>query len=304
MDTNIKISVRDIRKDECRLIAELLANGLGYQPEIFWLMLYQIGNRPKLEKYPQYGLVLEDNGRIVGTILTIYSRITHSLPEQVRCHLTGWWVEPGYTLYAALLAKVATKYTEVTYINVSARPHTYKIIEAQGFRRYARGQFLVLCPLHLLDQMHLFDQKNDAAIFVHDGPPPQAHRPAELEMMDLHAKYGCVCLWGTVNGEAYPLIFRRRNFKGVWPGAEVIFCRDASDLRTFAGPLSRYFLKQGIAVFSIDANGAYAGLKGRYFDGVEPRFYKGTPPSLGDLAFTLNAMIPFTRHSASKAGSH
>ena len=45
------------------------------------------------------------------------------------------------------LVSHALRHKEVTYLNVSAAPHTWPIIEAQGFSRYSEGIFVCLPAL-------------------------------------------------------------------------------------------------------------------------------------------------------------
>ena len=64
-----------------------------------------------------------------------------------RCNLSSWYVEPAFRTYAPLLVSQAMRHKDVTYMNVSAAPHTWPIIEAQGFARYSEGIFVCLPAL-------------------------------------------------------------------------------------------------------------------------------------------------------------
>ena len=64
-----------------------------------------------------------------------------------RCNLSSWYVDPAFRTYAPMLVSQALRHKEVTYTNVSAAPHTWPIIEAQGFRRYSNGIFVALPAL-------------------------------------------------------------------------------------------------------------------------------------------------------------
>ncbi len=46
-----------------------------------------------------------------------------------------------------MLAAVATRLKHVTYLNTSPAPHTWPILQAQGYQRYSAGQFLALPAL-------------------------------------------------------------------------------------------------------------------------------------------------------------
>jgi hypothetical protein len=202
--------------------------------------------------------------------------------------LSGWYVEPKYSFYSTLLEKAATKSGNVSYINTSARPNTHKIIQAQGFQKYSRGQFLIPTLLNL-------SRGGGVEIQAHECSSPAFGDTLERDLMTTHAKYGCICLWGLGKGDPHPFVFRRKKLKGFVPAVQLIFCRGPEDVAAFIGPLSRHLLSRGVLFISVDANGPIPGLAGAYFEGLEPRFYKGVPLSIGDLAYTLNAISPIVR---------
>jgi hypothetical protein len=87
-------------------------------------------------------------------------------------------------------------------------------------------------------------------------------------------------------------VFRPRIVKSVVPCAQLIYCRDVSDIVRFAGPIGRFLARRGRPFVVIDANGPIEGLIGRYFDNTMPKFFRGpVRPRLGDLAFTETALF-------------
>jgi hypothetical protein len=294
MNDEKNISVREIATSDLQVLSRFLGDGLGYRPERFLRIFSAIEQIPSVPGFSQYGFVLEVQGRIVGSLLTIHSKVIHSAPEHVRCHLTGWYVEPEYAFYGTLLERRATRGSNVSYINTSARPSTYKIIQAQGFKKYSRGQFI------LPTLLHVFNARRNINILVNQESSLNKDDISELKLMNLHTQLGSICLWGLRNGRFHPFIFQKKKLKGFLPCAQLIFCRDVGDVSAFIGPLSRHMISRGIFAISIDANGSIPDLRGVYFEGLEPRFYKGVTPSLGDLAFTLNAISPIVRRQRAK----
>ena len=67
----------------------------------------------------------------------------------IRCNVSSWYVEPAFRTYATLLVSQALRHKNVTYLNVSAAPHTWPIIEAQGFSRYCDGIFVAAPMLRI-----------------------------------------------------------------------------------------------------------------------------------------------------------
>ena len=70
--------------------------------------------------------------------------MSHSGQITTRCNLSSWYVDPAFRAYATLLVSHALSHRDVTYLNVSAAPHTWPIIEAQGFARYCDGIFVAV----------------------------------------------------------------------------------------------------------------------------------------------------------------
>ncbi len=93
---------------------------------------------------------------------------------------------------------------DVTYVNLSAVPASRPIIEAQGFVKYARGQFAAI-PL-----LSVFKASETG------GRPFEQH---EYDLMSGHARYGCICFWCVMEERAHPFVFKLRFVKRVVPAA-------------------------------------------------------------------------------------
>jgi hypothetical protein len=178
------------------------------------------------------------------------------------------------------------KNKDFTYVNVSPAPHTLPIIEVQGFSRYSNGQFYALAT-------SLARSGAPQAKIVPAGAPPGSRFEAhEYDLLQAHAKFGCLSLWCTTPDRAYPFVFRSRLVRGFVPFAQLIYCRNIDEFVRFAGPIGRFLARRGIFFVMIDANGPIPGLVGIYRDRSLPKYYKGpTPPRLGDIAYTESALF-------------
>ena len=279
-------SIGDADLDE---IAEMLGKGLGYPKSYFEQLLQLLKAHPTPPGYPKYGYVLESDRAIVGVIILIFSSIQTGNGLEMRCHVTSWYVEPDYRTYATLFFSAALKHPGVTYLNTSARPATIPIIKAQGFTKYSRGQFITI-PI-------LQSPSKDVRVEVvaANKVPNGRYEPFEQDLLLTHEKYGNISFWCTACGSAYPFIFQKRRFKGILPGAQLVYCRDVEDFVRFARPIGLALASRGIFVARIDSNGQIPGLAGRYIDGMEPRYYKGVKPRQGDLTYTQNVMTGHLR---------
>ena len=282
-----KIRCRQIEAGDVAAVAELLQRGFPSRKRRFWQRaLDELTRREPPPGLPKYGYLLETDGRLVGAILMICSamRIGDSLAP--RCNLSSWYVEPAFRAYAPLLVSHALRHKEVTYTNVSAAPHTWPIIEAQGFSRYSDGLFVCLPALQRMSGGEKVEVSGAQA------PPAQAIDAFERDIVLQHAERGCIGLWCVSGGRAYPFVFRPRLVKGFIPCAQLIYCRDIADFVRFAGPIGRYLLRRGRSIVIVDANGPIPGLIGIFRGDSMPKYFKGPQrPRLGDLAYTEYAIL-------------
>jgi hypothetical protein len=281
------IRCRQITDTDVPGITALLARGFPSRDGQFWRhALQQLGSRQPPSGLPQYGYLLESDGRPVGAILLICAELQSGETSVRRCNLSSWYVEPAYRSYAALLVSRCLSHKDATFLNVSAAPHTWPIIEAQGFSRYSDGVFVAVPALH-----GLFGTA-DVKILDGRSRPAIAFDPLERDILVQHAELGCISLWCVTPEHAYPFVFRRRRVKKLLPCAQLIYCRGVDDFVRFAGPLGRHLLRHGKPFVIVDANAPIPGLIGLYRRGSMPRYFKGPQkPRLGDLAYTEYAVI-------------
>jgi len=294
--TGFHLRAREITNIDLDELAKFLGAGLGYPSSYYLQILHRLREHPTPPGFPKFGFVLENDGRIVGAILLIFSKIwLDDCTPSIRSHVTSWYVEPKFRCFATLFFSKALKFKDVTYINISARQATLPIIKAQGFSKYSSGQFVAIPLLN-----SCFSSSIGRQVKVVDSSEEAKARfePHELDVLREHAGYGCISLWCRTPERAFPFIFHRRLFKGLLPGVQLVFCRDIGDFVRFAAPLGRFLAARGILAVSIDSNGPIPGLIGKYFEGVEPRYYKGVKPRLGDLAYTQAVMSSYFRRNS------
>lgn len=282
----LEIRCRQIDTGDLAAVAELLQRGFPNRNHAFWQhALKELARREPPTGLPKYGYLLETGGRPVGAILMICSAVRAGDKLAPRCNLSSWYVEPAFRTYASLLVSHALRHKDVTYMNVSAAPHTWPIIEAQGFARYSDGLFVGLPALQRLSA-------GDKVEVLAQAPPAAAVDAFEQKIVLQHAEHGCIGLWCVSNGRAYPFVFRPRLVKGVIPCVQLIYCRDIADFARFAAPIGRYLARHGRLIVIADANGPIPELLGIFRRGSKPKYFKGPQrPRLGDLAYTEYAIL-------------
>ncbi len=264
-------------------VVDCLTRGFPERPRDYWTRgLAVMARRPRVADYPQFGHLLDAEGGVVGVLLQIYSTRDGVEAAEPRCNLSSWCVDKKYRGFAHALHMRSLSRREVVHLNISAATHTLPVIKAVGYRRYADGQF-VFAPL-------LARGGANARVveFAESGPDAERLSPGDRRLLADHAALGCAVLIGVEDGAARPLVFQ---WRGIWRGripcVHLIYCREMNDLVVFSAALGRYFARRGRFVCVADANGPIAGLAGKFFDGREPRYFKGpSTPRPCDLAYT------------------
>ncbi len=282
-----RLRVREIAIADFDRVAEFLGKGIGYSNRYFLRLLQRMTEHPTPAGFPKYGRLLESEGSIVGAIILMFSTVWSDGSPSIRCNVTGWCVEPAYRCYAALFFAKDLKHDNVTYLNISAKSDTLSVIETQGFTRYSSGQFMAAPALQFASR------DGGAKVTGVDDVPNAPFESFEQELLSAHAKCGCICLWYVTAERAYPFAFRPRLFKRILPGVQLVYCRNIEDFVRFAGPIGRFLALRGRLVVRIDSNGPIRGLIGGFLGGIDSRYYKGTKPRLGDLAYTQLAMCAY-----------
>jgi hypothetical protein len=278
---DLRIRCREIGSADVDRIADLLTRGFPERTREFWLRaLRRLSGHVAPAGFPQYGYMLECDGSPVGVILLICSCLDTGGEKRIRCNVSSWYVEPGYRVYASILASHALKREQATYFNITPRPWTLRILEAQGYQRYCSGRFVAVPAL----SMRLWGARVTVVT-----PSTQVNddlSTCEMDLLLKHAAYGGIsvtCSWAK---RRHPFIFLPRCKARVVPFAYLAYCRQTDDFVQFAGPLGRFLARRGLPLVVIDANGPVKELVGWYSDSA-PKYFKGPdPPRLGDIAYS------------------
>ena len=279
----VGLRCREIDESDIESVIDLLTTGFIVRSRNYWVRgLDRLMRHSTPPGLPKLGYLLEHDGRPVGVILLIFSAVPTGKETAIRCNISSWYVEPAFRSHASWLALRALKHKSVTYVNTSPAPHTRATIEAQGFSRYCNGQLLAL-PMFSRNSTPIFIQTIGSV-----ARPDNESLAAEFDLLQTHADFGCVCLWGVSGRDIYPFAFLpRRIARGLIPVVQLVYCRDQQDFVRFAGPIGRHLAGRGWPLVLMDTHGAVRGLFGKYFYGSGPKYFKGpSPPRLGDLAFT------------------
>lgn len=274
---------RPICEADLEGVVDCLCRGFPERNRSYWTQaLIRLSQRPPVAEFQRYGFALEKAGRIVGVVLTLYTRYQGQEGDEIRCNLSSWSVDAEFRPYGAMLVATVLKRRDVTYTNISPAPATLKANRALGFRLFSNGQFAFLPALNSVERSRrVLEVRSDRA--------EMAMLPdSERYILSEHAALGCLSLICICDGAAFPLVLMpRRILRGLVPCYQIIYCRSLADLSRCAGAMGRFLLRRGILLCLVDAKEPIAGLHGWYRPNKGLKYFKGPrPPSLGDLTFT------------------
>ncbi|HWY60984.1 MAG TPA: hypothetical protein VNW15_03705 [Rhizomicrobium sp.] len=269
-----RVRCRQIAQRDLGALAGLLAYGFPRTSHDGWTRGFaRICAMPQVEGMPRFGYLLENENDIVGVLLLLSSR----RGTRVIANLSSWYVEPNWRAHSTLLVAMATKQKKIIYLNASPAPHTWRTLQAQGFRPFNFGRSAVF-PAFRLGGGHVSD--------IVPGDLP------ERELLRAHSAMGCLSLVCEKDGIVSPFIFKpRRLDRPPVQMMELIYCRSTQDFTRCGAALGRHLLKHGALGVILD--GKIAGMPSHYAAGKEPRYFKGPEaPALNDLAFTEKVIFP------------
>lgn len=282
-----KTRCRQIEVPDLDSIANLLVKGFPGSAKSFWSGAFErLKAHPVPDGFPRFGYMLESEGAAVGVLLLICTEVVRGGARSVRCNVSSWYAEPAFRTLAPQLVSRAMKHQPATFVNVSPAPHTWPIIEAQGFNRFSTGTFVAVPAL--------MPQIGRARImeFGQAGEWSGKLAAGDIALLSDHLSYGCLCLVCETEDGAYPMIFRPKNiWRGLLPAAQLIYCPSPDALTKAAGPLGRFLLRRGFPLLLAGATGSLR-LPGKYSHGKWPMYYRGEDkPWPGDLAYTERALF-------------
>ncbi len=288
-----KLRCRLITDADLDAVAALLTEGFGKRERERWRCgLERLREREVPEGRPRYGYCLLAGSRLVGVILVISSLRERDGAAMPVANVASWYVQPEYRAYAQMLVSMALKQRDITYVNISAAPHTWPIVEKQGYSKYCNGLFVSFAALTP-------PQPGVEIITVRArGEVPEAVRQLpDLPLLQRHAGWGCESLVLRTGSALYPVVLRRftiRKGQLRFPAMYVLHAPQRDALVRCCGNLGRHFLRRAAPILMFDATSAVAGLPGFYTERRGCKFFKGpNPPALCDLADTEFAIFGF-----------
>lgn len=275
--TVMSLRCREITPADLDGVIDLLMKGFGTSRSHWERVISLLTNHNTPENFPKYGFMLENGDTPVGVLLLIFTTRLINGNSQVWCNESSYYVDPAFRVYATILVRRAHRHKEVIYLNLTPTFHSWKVLDAQGYKRLTKGVYAALpalCRTQRNVQLHVVtatyrDERLD---------------PPENDLLATHAGYGCLSVICEYQGTLHPFVFAPCRRHGL-PMAHLVYRREQSDFTMFAGTLGRFLLRHGYPVVLLDSDHRMA-IPGKQI-GSMPKYWLGPErPRTGDLAYT------------------
>jgi len=276
-----KLSCRMIDAELLPAAKAVLVEGFSGRSQRFWARaLDRLSQRQVPEGYPRYGYILMSGDTAVGCLLTIFSSVPGRDGPEVRCNFASFYTRPQYRFYAALMTRRALKHPAATFLDITPRPDTLELLQAEGYHRFCEGTLVLAAWLRTPApgvEVVAFDPTSGSTPGLTD---------AEHQLLADHAALGCVSLVCRSANGASPFVFQHRQvWKRMLPATHLIYCRNLDDFVENAGNLGRYLARKGALLTLVDCDDTAPRLTGLRL--AMPKYFKGpVRPRLADLSYT------------------
>ncbi|WP_421403193.1 hypothetical protein [Agrobacterium fabrum] len=194
-----------------------------------------IGEHHERRHLGPIGQLLMKGDDAAGVLLTIRSRLPDT--GRVIVNLSSWYVEPSCRWFAPRMLQMASSDENELFTDLTASPEASKLNERLGFHTVTDCTLFYPLPLSAF---------RPAGARLH----PLTRTTAETlsseicEMLEDHARLGCIVAILEAEGRAYPLVFLKTTTRKL-PSARLIYCEDRQIAQRHLPAIARHLLGKG-----------------------------------------------------------
>lgn len=271
ISTPCRFTIRELEHSDLPEAARILAEGFPRHSLDRWQARLRIlAERNRAPGTPRFGYGLDVDG-LHGVGLAIGSLHGPLETRQTIVNGSSWTVRPAYRGAAAIaLYRRCMNGAGMTFSDLSSGARTRRMITICGFTEYTAGVAIAIGVGRARGPKRRIVSLSDAA---RSGLSPE-----RVAMMSYHQARGCLTFCVERSDRLAPLMFMTRSLRTGLRVAQLVYCESLSDLIDNSRAITVEAWKRGCAALLVDTSGPIKGLKGRYFPGVEAKYYKGPAP--------------------------
>ncbi|MDD2880611.1 MAG: hypothetical protein PHQ58_09245 [Rhodoferax sp.] len=228
---------------------EMLQRSYPLTPTAWWNAGYtRLMAVPPNDDHSPIGVLMHGPRGIAGVSLLFGSRRGLGNTVQNHVNASSWAIEPTDRMQALWMAKQTLSDPKTVYTALTPIPQALRILQRLGFRAVSSQRVLVITPLqvrHKAPMVRILDTNETLQAFKDS---------LLLRALHDHARLGCLVCAIALPDRLVPLVMRTRRQSRLIPLAEVVYSPSVADITAAIGPLSRFLLRQGVALLQFEAH--------------------------------------------------
>lgn len=214
----------------------LLTKGFPEKSEAFWSRgLALIAEHHERRQLGPVGQMLMKGDAAAGVLLTIKSRLPDT--GTVVVNLSSWYVEPACRWFAPRMLQMASSSEDEVFTDLTPSAEACRLNERLGFHTVTDCTLFYPLPLKAL-------RPSSARLITLASAQPGTLTSETREMLEDHARLGCVVAIMQADGRHYPLVFLKTSTKRA-PSARLIYCEDRAVVQRHISAIARHLLRHG-----------------------------------------------------------
>ncbi|PZP49857.1 MAG: hypothetical protein DI595_12605 [Agrobacterium fabrum] len=225
----------------------LLAKGFPEKSEAFWSRgLSLVSEHHARHELGPIGQLLMKGDDAAGVLLTLRSRLPGT--GRIVVNLSSWYVEPSCRWFAPRMLQMASSGDDEIFTDLTPSPEACKLNERLGFATVTDCTLFYPLPFAAL-------RPASARLRPLAEINPETIAADTREMLEDHARLGCIVAVMEAENRHYPLVFLKTTTKRL-PSARLIHCDDRSVAQRHLSAIARHLLRQGRLALTMAALGA------------------------------------------------
>jgi len=230
-----------------------LAKGFPAKTEAFWCRgLSLISDHHGRRGLGPIGQLLMKGDDAVGVLLTLKSRLTDT--GKIVVNFSSWYVEPSCRWFAPRMLQMAASNADDIFTDLTPSADAHRLNERLGFATVSDCTLFYPLPIAGL-------RPASARLRPPADIGPEALPAETRDMLDDHARLGCIVAVMEAENRRYPLVFLKTITKGL-PSARLIHCEDRKVAQRHLPAIARHLLRHGRLALTM------AGLSGEKTAGL------------------------------------
>lgn len=228
---------------------ELFQRSFPQTPAAWWNKgITRLQAVPPNDAQRPIGMLMHGPRGLAGATLLFNS--TREVGESQRQHVnaSSWAIAPADRMQALWMAKQTLCDPQIVYTALTPIPQALRVLQRLGFVAVSSQRVLVMTPRHVggkASPIRILD--------AHNTLKALKNSPLLKALQD-HAQLGCIVCAIELPERVVPLVLRTRRQSHLIPLAEIIYTPSIADVMTGIGPLSRFLMRQGMALLEFEAH--------------------------------------------------